>query len=67
MLQTLMLMALTIGTISAAKTGDKICKIHSLVAYMDEGCTLMYRNVEAMKKSREEVDRFNEAALYTTG
>ena len=62
-----MLVAMAISSIAAAKTGDRICKLQSLTAYMDEGCTMMYRNIEAMKKSREEVDRFNEASLYATG
>ena len=60
-------LATMIGVISAAKQSESTCRINSLVAYMDEGCTIPYRSLEATKSAREEMDRFNEASLYSTG
>ena len=79
LLNLILLLAMSISSISTArlggtgttkvakKSGDKTCKLQSLVAYMDERCTIPYRNIQALGKSREEVDRFIEAALYATG
>ena len=62
-----MLLAMLLGAISGAKLYEKTCKLSSLVAYIDEECTIPYRSKQALEQSREEVDRFNEAALYSTG
>lgn len=62
----LLMVTMFIGAISGAKQFEKTCKLSSLVAYMDEGCTIPYRSKQALEQAQEEVDRFNEAALYAT-
>ena len=61
-----MLLSMLLGAIQGAKQFEKTCRLNALVAYMDEECTIPYRSKEALEQSREEVDRFNEAALYST-